>query len=228
MQRNKITNLNLTVHIAAVIPFIVLAWDYLNNNLTINPVQAAEQRTGKIALVLLILSLSCTPVNTIFGFRPVLRLRRPLGVYAFAYAALHFFIFSVIDYGLDSSLLYGAIFEKPYTIVGLCALLILLALAATSWKWWMKKLGMAWKHLHQLVYAAGLLVILHYTWSIKGDLFRLQGQILQPFLFGLLLIFLLIMRLTPVRKWIVSKRMSLHDNKASMWFRTGVDHLRGL
>lgn len=209
MRSFRITRLNLATHFAVFIPFIVLAWDASSGNLTVNPIQAAEQRTGKIALVLLLLSLSCTPANTIFGFRQALRLRRPLGVYAFLYALLHFAIFTGVDYGLDWGLLVGAIFEKPYIIVGLAALLILLSLALTSWKWWMKKMGMVWKRLHQLVYLSVLLVMLHYAWSVKGNLFRLQGAILQPLLYSLLVIFLLAVRLSPVRRWIVRKRSAV-------------------
>jgi methionine sulfoxide reductase heme-binding subunit len=206
MARLRITKLNLLAHIAAPIPLLVLLWDYYNNNLTINWIQGAEQRTGKIAIAFLALSLACTPVNTIFGWRQVIRLRRPLGVYAFFYALLHFSIFAVIDYGLDWSLLPDALFEKPYIIVGLSALLILIPLALTSWRWWMKRMGKAWQRLHSLVYAAGCLVVLHYAWAVKGDLLRLQGNISGPLFYTLAVGFLLMMRVPTLRRWAVRLR----------------------
>jgi sulfoxide reductase heme-binding subunit YedZ len=200
------TFLPVAVHVGAWLPLAWLAWDASAGNLTVNPIQAAEQRTGRYALTLLVLSLSCTPLNTLFGFKPALKVRRPLGVYAFMYAAIHFSLFIGLDYGFDWFLIPGAIFEKPYTVVGLSAGVILAALAVTSFKWWMKRLGKYWKLLHRLVYLAGLLVIIHYAWAVKGDLLRLQGDILKPLLYGLLVAFLLIIRLPPIRKAIVNLR----------------------
>ena len=106
------------------------------------------QRSGNTALVLLVLSLACTPLNAIFGFKPALRVRRALGLYAFLYASLHFAIFMALDYGLDLPLLWQDALKKPYALVGFAAGLILLALAITSFKYWQKRLGRRWKSLH--------------------------------------------------------------------------------
>ncbi len=206
MRRWKITWLNALAHLGAAIPLAVLVWDYYAGNLTVNWIQDVEQRTGLIALNLLVLSLACTPLQTITNYRPIHYLRRPLGVWAFAYAALHFVVFSGIDYGWDLSLLSEAIFEKPYALVGFAALFILTPLAATSWKWWKKKLGKRWKRLHQMVYLAGALVVIHYAWVVKGDVLRLQGNIGQPLLYGFIVALLLIMRLPFVRKQLVRWR----------------------
>ena len=196
----KFTPLQIIVHTGAWLPLIWLLWDYYTGNLTINPIQAATQRTGKYALILLVLSLAATPANTLFGFRQALKVRRALGLYAFMYAAIHLTIFVGLDYGLDWGLLQGAIFEKRFVLVGLGAFLILLSLAATSFKSSMKRMGRNWKRLHKLVYLASGLVIVHYAWSIKGDVLRLQGDIWQPILFGLIVLFLLIMRIPIVRR----------------------------
>ena len=85
--------LQLLTHVGALLPLAVLVWDYFQDNLTVNPIQEITYRTGKYALVLLMLSLACTPLNTLIGFREALRLRRPLGLYAFMYASLHFLPF---------------------------------------------------------------------------------------------------------------------------------------
>jgi methionine sulfoxide reductase heme-binding subunit len=190
--------LRYAAHAAAWGLLAWLVWSFLHD--PINPIQATTQRSGYYALIFLVLSLAATPLNTWFGFRPALKVRRTLGLFAFMFAGLHFLIFSVLDYGLDWSLLRGAIFEKPYILVGLTALTILLALAITSFKWWMKRLGKNWKRLHRLVYLAAPLVIVHYSWSIKGNILRLQGDILKPLTFGLVVALLLIARLPPVRR----------------------------
>jgi len=180
------------VHLAALAPLALLAWDALNNNLTINPIQAAMQRSGKTALVLLVLSLACTPLNAIFGFKPALRVRRALGLYAFLYASLHFAIFVALDYGFDLPLLWQDALKKPYALVGFAAGLILLALAITSFKYWQKRLGRRWKSLHRLAYLAGILVIVHYTWVVKAD-------IRQPLAWGAIVLVLLLLRLPAIR-----------------------------
>ena len=180
------------VHLAALAPLALLAWDALNNNLTINPIQAAMQRSGKTALVLLVLSLACTPLNAIFGFKPALRVRRALGLYAFLYASLHFAIFMALDYGLDLPLLWQDALKKPYALVGFAAGLILLALAITSFKYWQKRLGRRWKSLHRLAYLAGILLIVHYTWVVKAD-------IRQPLAWAAIILLLLLLRLPAMR-----------------------------
>ncbi|MBP1703136.1 MAG: putative rane protein [Chloroflexi bacterium] len=190
--------LRLTVHALAWGLLVWLVWSFIND--PINPIQATTKRSGYIALVFLVLSLAATPTNTLFGFRQAITVRRTLGLFAFMFAGVHFLIFSVLDYGLDWSLLRGAIFEKPFVLVGLTALTILLTLAVTSFKWWMKRLGKNWKRLHRLVYLAAPLVVVHYSWSVKGDVLRLQGDILQPLAFGLAVALLLIARLPPVRR----------------------------
>lgn len=207
----KPTLLQVIVHVGAWIPLAWLLWDNYTGNLTINPIQAATQRTGKYALVLLVLSLAATPINTLFGFRQVLKVRRALGLYAFMYAAIHMMIFLGLDYNLDWSLLQGAIFEKRFVLVGLAAFLILISLAATSFKSSMKRMGKNWKRLHKLVYLAGGLVIVHYAWATKGDVLRLQGDVWQPLAFGLLVSFLLVVRIPFVRKWISNSRQRLNQ-----------------
>ena len=187
------------VHLLALAPLALLVSDGLRDNLTANPIQTITFRTGKFALALLVLSLACTPLNTVFGVRMALKWRRPLGLYAFMYAALHFLTFTVLDYGLDPVLLREAIFEKRYALVGFTAFLLLIPLAITSTRGWMKRLGKRWKRLHQLVYIAGLLVIVHYVWLVKADR-------REPLLWGAAIAILLAFRLPPVRRAVVKLR----------------------
>jgi len=186
--------LRIAVHAGSLfIPLAILASDYVQGRLTVNPIQAVTLRTGKFALILLVLSLACTPINTVFGFKPALKVRRALGLYAFLYAALHFLIFVGLDYGFDLALLKEAIFEKRYALVGFAAGLILLSLAITSTKGWMKRLGQQWRKLHQWVYLAGLLVIVHYVWLVKADK-------REPLAYGAMVGLLLVLRIPHVRQ----------------------------
>lgn len=193
------------VHGASLLPLLWLIVDLLRGNLTINPIQEMTLRTGKYGLVLLILSLSCTPLNILFGWRSVLKARRPLGLYAFLYASIHFLIFIGLDYGLDLELITEAIFEKRFALIGFAAFLILIPLAITSTKGWMKRLRKNWKRLHRLVYIAAIFVIIHYAWAVKTD-------IREPMIYGTIVMALLLMRLNPVRKFFINFRRSIMSN----------------
>jgi sulfoxide reductase heme-binding subunit YedZ len=199
-QKPRLHWLQALTHIGAWIPLAVLIFDFFNNRLSFNPIQAATQRTGHIAIVLLILSLACTPVKTLFHFTPVIRVRRSLGLYAYFYAALHLLIFTGADYGFDLGLIGQTIIEKRFILAGMASFLLLSLLALTSFRWWMARLGKNWKQLHRVVYLINLLVVLHYAWAVKGDLFRLQGNILGPLAAGIIVLLLLAARLPGVRK----------------------------
>jgi len=199
----KFTRFQWAVHLGALTPLVVLIIDALRDNLTANPIQDITLRTGKTALVLLVLSLAATPINTLFGFRPALKVRRALGLYAFFYISLHFFIFIGLDYVFDPDLIFDAIVEKRYALVGFAAGMVLLPLAITSTKGWMKRLGKKWKLLHRLVYLASLLAVIHYIWLVKSD-------IRQPLLFGGIVVVLLIFRLPFIRRYIVKQREKLY------------------
>jgi sulfoxide reductase heme-binding subunit YedZ len=200
--------LQASVHVAACLPALGIAWSILTDDLTANPVQALEQRTGKAALVLLVLSLSCTPAHFLTGYRPILKLRRPLGLYALLYAVAHFTIFLGVDYAFDLRLIWADVYNKAFIFVGLTAGILLLTLGATSFPWAMRRLGKNWKRLHRLVYVAGLLVVVHYAWAKKGDVFTLRGDILQPLLFAALVFLLLLVRVPAIKRWILNMRQA--------------------
>jgi methionine sulfoxide reductase heme-binding subunit len=202
----RYTPLQVAMHIYAWSALVILIFDFFTNNLSANPIQALEQRTGRHAITLLVLSLACTPLNTLFKWTELLKRRRALGLYAFMYATIHVLIFVDLDYGLAWSLILQTIFEKPYIILGVTSFLLLIPLAFTSFNIWKKRLGKTWKRLHQLVYLIAPLVVLHYAWSKKGDLLRLQGEIVRPVIYGLLVILFLIVRIPRVRRALASLR----------------------
>lgn len=194
------------VHLSAWVPLAWTLLDWARGELTFNPIQAATQRTGLFAITFLVLSLACTPLNTYLGIREAIKVRRALGLYAFMYAAIHLSIFAILDYQLDFSLIGEIVFEKPYAFVGFLSFLILSALAVTSFKTWMKKLGKQWKILHRLVYLAGVLVVIHFFWAVKGNLNSLSGDIQAPLLYGLIVLALLLLRWKPVKNFLLGLR----------------------
>ena len=187
------------------IPLAVFVFQVLNDNLGFNPVETILQRTGRTALIFLLLSLACTPINKIFKLPQVGRLRKPLGLFAALYASLHFATFAIWDYQLNLSLIWNEIIEKPFIIFGAITLVFLLVLAATSFKSLQRKMGKTWKWLHRLVYVAGILAVIHYLLSIKGNIFSIQGDFALPII-ALVVVSLLLMVRIPafyhfIRKW---------------------------
>ena len=200
----RYTPLQIAMHIYAWSALVILIFQFFTNNLTANPIQALEQRTGRHAITLLVLSLACTPLNTLFKWSELLKRRRALGLYAFMYATIHVLIFISLDYGIAWSTIVQTVFEKPYILVGATGFLLLVPLAFTSFDIWKKRLGKTWKRLHQLTYLIAPLIVLHYAWSKKGDFFALQGEIIRPLIYGLIVILFLMMRISPVRKALAS------------------------
>ena len=190
--RAQIRALKSITHVGALIPLLVMTWDYFNGGLGPDIIRELTLRTGKSALILLILSLAVTPLITLIGWKQLQPLRKLLGLYAFLYVAVHLLIFVWLDYLLDLDLILDAIFEKRYALAGFAAFLILLPLAITSTTWAQRKLGKRWRALHRWDYLAGLLAILHYVWLVKEAYSK-------PAFYGGLLLLLLLLRLKPIK-----------------------------
>jgi sulfoxide reductase heme-binding subunit YedZ len=202
----RIARLQLAAHLAAWVPLGLLALDALRGNLTANPIQYVTQHLGRDAILLLTAALAVSPLVTLTGVRSLQKLARPLGLYAFFYAALHLLSYVGVDYGFSLDLLVPDVSGKSYIWLGLVAFAILLGLAVTSFRWWMRRLRKGWKRLHRLVYLAGGLAVLHYGLAVKGDLFRLQGDVVKPVVYGLIVLFLLGLRIPPLRRWVIRTR----------------------
>ncbi|MCQ3937595.1 MAG: sulfoxide reductase heme-binding subunit YedZ [Chloroflexi bacterium] len=201
---SRYTPLQIAVHLYAWSALAWIAVEMLTGSFSINPIQELEQRTGRHAITLLMLSLLCTPLNTLFKWAEPLKRRRTLGLYAFMYAAVHVIIFVDLDYGLAWSLIFRTVFEKPYIIVGTLTFLMLIPLAVTSFDVWKVRLGKNWKRLHKTVYLIAPLAVLHYAWSKKGDFFSLSGDIVRPLIYGLILLIFLAVRIPAVRRYLAS------------------------
>lgn len=177
------------VMVAGIIPAIVLVVRLFTDGLGANPAEELEHATGFTALWLLLGSLAMTPLRRLTGVAGFTRLRKPLGLWAFAYAVLHLGCYLVFD----QSLLWGEIVrdiaKRPYITVGFTAFLILLALAVTSPDRVARRLGgRRWAAIHRFVYVAATLGVLHFLWLVKRDR-------TEPIEAGVVLIVLLALRL---------------------------------
>jgi len=177
--------LRIAVHGGVWLSLAWLGLQYARGAFIVDPVREMTTYTGKAALVLLVLSLACTPIVTLTGWKRVGRVRRALGMYAFLYAAIHLAIFVGLDYGFDLKMLGEGIGDQRYVLVGFAAGLVLLALALTSTRGWQRRLGRAWKRLHRLAYLAGILAVVHFLWLVKDPREPLRYAVLVALLLGL-------------------------------------------
>jgi sulfoxide reductase heme-binding subunit YedZ len=196
----RFTPLQIAIHFFAWSAIAWIIYEWTTGTFSINPIQELEQRTGRHAITLLVLSLMCSPINTVFKWSEPLKRRRTLGLYTFLYATIHVIIFVDLDYGLAWSLMIQTVLQKPYIIVGVLTFLALIPLAFTSFDIWKKRMGKNWKRLHKLVYFIAPLAVLHYAWSKKGDLFSLSGDIIRPLIYGLIVAIFLTFRIPAIRK----------------------------
>jgi sulfoxide reductase heme-binding subunit YedZ len=162
--------------------------------LGVDPSITLLHETGKTALVILLITLSITPLRRLLGVNRLQAVRRMLGVWAFTYAAIHVLLYLMLDqlcYSLatcEFQAIWEDVQKRRFIFVGALAFSILLALASTSTTGWVRRLGRNWQRLHRLVYVAAVAAIVHFIWIQKSD-------IREPLKWGLWLAVLLGLRI---------------------------------
>lgn len=152
------------------VPVILLGWDALQGQLGANPVNFAIRTTGLLALICLVLSLAVTPVMRLAGWNWLGQFRRIAGLYAFFHTAMHFLLFFLLDRAANISDTVSEIALRPYLMVGMLGLLIMIPLAVTSTNNMIRRLGTKrWKWLHKTAYVAACAGALHYYLLVKAD-----------------------------------------------------------
>ena len=179
--------LKTAAHALALAPFALLVAGVVRDTLGADPVAEITHATGTWALRLLLLGLALTPLRHLLGQPWPIRFRRLVGLYAFFYACLHLATWLVLDLGGYWTQVFDDLAKRPYIMLGFGAWALLLPLALTSTRGWMRRLGRRWGQLHKLVYAAAALAVLHYLWLVKADL-------REPMLYAAILALLLGLR----------------------------------
>ncbi len=181
--------------VGCLIPLAWLGVDYFSGRMGPNPAQDLEVRTGRIAISLLTVSLSVSPIAWLSKQPVILRARRPLGLTTFFFVTLHVLVLVGYDYGFNLPLVLDSFLNKPFIWFGVLTGLILAALALTSFGWWKRKLGCWWGRLHKLLYLAAMLDLAHFFLAVKGNPLSLTGNLGRPLFYGILILTLLSIRL---------------------------------
>ena len=195
LSAKQITWLKVALHLAGLLPFLWLFWAINNGGLSADPVKDIQHFTGRTALKFLLAAFLVTPLAR-YAKQPLLiRARRLLGVWCFAWATLHLTSYALLELGIHNLGLLGReLITRQYLTLGIISWLILLALTLTSTQAAQRKLGKRWQFLHNFVYLVAILAPIHYLWSVK---------ILspQPIIYALLALLLLACRYKKFRQW---------------------------
>jgi sulfoxide reductase heme-binding subunit YedZ len=168
--KNRLNVLAPAIATGWLITVLQLGYGVLTHRLGANPIATALNQLGLLALVLLVASLSCTPLKITLGWTWQMRVRRTFGLLAFFTALLHFVLYLGPDQGFDVLAVLGDIAKRPFIAVGFLALLLLVPLAWTSSKDAVRRLTFpVWQRLHRLAYPAVLLALLHFYLRVKAD-----------------------------------------------------------
>jgi methionine sulfoxide reductase heme-binding subunit len=155
------------IFLAALVPIALLVRGMLTGNLGVNPAETIQLTTGRWALKFLLLTLAITPARRVTGWNILIQFRRMLGLFAFFYATLHFASYIVLDQYFAFDAMMTDVLKRPFITMGFGAWVLMLPLALTSTKGWIRRLGRQWSVLHRLVYIAVVFAAIHFAWKVK-------------------------------------------------------------
>ena len=186
----------LVVFLLCLSPLAYLGWRAYRGELTANPVEFIQHFTGDWTLRFLLITLCITPLRKLLNLPDLIRFRRMLGLFAFSYVCLHFLTYIGPDQAFNLGGMWKDVAKRPFVTVGFLGFLLLIPLALTSTKGWIRRLGgKRWQALHRLIYVIALCGVVHYYWLVKSDhrlpllyaavlamllLYRLGNSLLKP------------------------------------------------
>lgn len=182
----RLHRLRILVHLLAALPLLWLPWGFATGHFSADPVPELLHYLGIWALRLLLLTLCVSPLAKRFRLAPLVRLRRAVGLWCFAYASLHLLAWVLLDLQLAWGLIGEEMLKRGFITLGMAAWIILLLLAITSTQGWQRRLGRRWQTLHHWIYPAVVIVCVHFWWSVKSGWIEPLVYLLT----GLLLLFL--------------------------------------
>lgn len=157
----------ILLFVAALLPAAYLIYALLYDGLGANPAEALQTQTGIWALRFLVVTLLVTPVRRLTRWNPIIQYRRMLGLFAFFYAFLHLLAYAVLDRYFDFSGVWEDVAKRPFITAGMVAFILMVPLAVTSTKGWIRRLGRRWQLLHRLIYLSAIAAAVHYLWKVK-------------------------------------------------------------
>lgn len=187
------------VFAACLAPFLWLAYRTYQGDLGANPIETITNTTGIWTLRFIVITLAITPVRWLTKWNPIINFRRMIGLFAFFYGTVHFLIYFVLDRSLMFDGLWEDIVKRPYITMGFTGFVLMIPLALTSTKGWIRRLGgYRWNLLHRLIYCTSVFAVIHYWWKVKLD-------VTNPMFYAAIVAVLLSVRLF---RWLAKRQAS--------------------
>ena len=145
-----------------------------------NPVETITNFMGIWTLRLIMITLLITPLRWLSGINQLVNYRRLVGLFAFFYGLLHFTTFFFFDHQFDVAAMFKDVKERPYITAGFIAFVLMIPLAVTSTRGWIRRLGKRWTTVHALVYVSAILAAVHFAFKVKvftGDRVYYAGAV---------------------------------------------------
>jgi sulfoxide reductase heme-binding subunit YedZ len=172
MQVRVVTVSKPLVFFLCLLPILALVWRWYQHQLGANPLELIIRSLGEWGLLLLLITLTMTPLRDALGKSWPIQYRRMLGLFSFFYVCLHLTTYLWVDQFFDWDEIGHDILKRPFITVGMLAFILLVPLAVTSTRRMQRWLGKNWLRLHKLVYGIVVLAVLHFFWLVKADITR--------------------------------------------------------
>jgi sulfoxide reductase heme-binding subunit YedZ len=197
------------VFVTCLLPVLLIVGDAfeITGRLGANPVEAILDRLGNWALRFIMITLAVTPLRRMSGWNWLSRFRRMLGLFTFFYAFMHFITWYVLDREMRLADIVEDLTERPFITLGFTAVVLLTALAVTSFTAIRRRMGTRWQSLHNMAYVVGILGVWHYWWQVKKD-------VTEPFVYAAILTVLLGTRI--IRLWRRTRKLNRNSRPAPL------------
>lgn len=159
----------LVVFLVSLIPFFFVIYKTVTNQMGADPAKAIVLFTGTWTFYFLLITLSVSPLKRLAGQSWLMIHRRMLGLFTLFYAIAHVLAYLVFVLGLDFSSFGTELVKRPYILLTIPAIILLILLGATSTKAMMRKLGKNWVKLHKSIYLIAILAWLHVLLQVRSS-----------------------------------------------------------
>jgi len=183
----------IVIFFLSLMPLCFIVYKLFADALGADPAKEIVWFMGNWTFYFLLMTLSVTPLKRWLSFprvnfRWLSPHRRMLGLFVLFYALLHVIAFLWFILGWDWSRLNAEIIKRPYILVTIPAVILLIILGITSTQSMMRRLGKNWQKLHKSIYVIAILAWVHVLMQVRSSYF-------DAVVFGLCVLILLALRL---------------------------------
>lgn len=153
----------------SLLPLFFIVYKTIANQLGADPAKAIVLFMGTWAFYFLLITLSVTPLKRLANQSWFMAHRRMLGLFTLFYAFTHLLSYLIFILGLDFSSFGSELVKRPYILLTIPAVILLIALGATSTQAMMRSLGKNWVKLHKSIYLIAILAWLHVLLQVRSS-----------------------------------------------------------